>query len=138
MKNRKFSYQKWFDAAQDELNFAKVNLQEQPKFPWYICFHAQQAAEKALKAFLFYKQYPKELRTHNLIALLNLCEKYDKEFNKLSRSCKILNGYYTPTRYPDALPGMTFSGVFKKNEAKEAVELSEEIVKFVKEKIHIK
>ena len=86
MKNRKFSYQKWLDSAQDELNFAKVNLQEQPKFPWYICFHAQQAA----------------------------------------------------TRYPDALPGMTFSGVFKKNEAKEAVELSEEIVKFVKEKIHIK
>jgi len=137
MKKQRPSYQKWLDLAQDELNFAKVNLGEQPEFPWYICFHAQQAAEKSLKAFLFYKQYPKELRTHNLIALLNLCEKYDKEFKKLSRSCKILNGYYTPTRYPDALPGMTPLGVFKRNEAKEAIGLSEEIVEFVKEKIKL-
>ena len=86
MKNQKFSYQKWLDSAQDELNFAKVNLQEQPEFPWYICFHAQQVAP----------------------------------------------------RYPDALPGMTFAGIFKKNEAKEAIELSKEIVEFVKGKIKLK
>jgi len=101
-------------------------------------FSCSTSGRKALKAFLFYKQYPKELRTHNLITLLNLCEKYEKEFNELSRSCKILDGYYTPTRYPDALPGMTPSGVFRKNEAKEAVELAEEIVEFVKERVKLK
>jgi len=73
-----------------------------------------------------------------LIALLSLCEKYDKKFNGVSKNCKILNGYYTPTRYPDALPGMTPLGVFKRNEAKETIELSEEIVKFVKGRIKIK
>lgn len=135
MKKQKHSYTKWLESAIDELKFAKVILEEQPDFPWYVCFHSQQAAEKALKSFLIFKKYSKPIRTHNLVILLECCKNYDKKFNFISESCEILNAYYIPTRYPDALPGMSLTGRFRPTEAKEAVETAQEIVRFVKNKI---
>ena len=66
------------------------------------CFHAQQAAEKALKALLLVRRgtYP---RTHSLEDLLV----YDTsgELSEWEESCRSLSQFYLTTRYVDALPG---------------------------------
>jgi HEPN domain-containing protein len=61
------------------------------------CFHAQQAAEKALKAFLLHHgQTPP--RIHNLSNLLTRCLTFDTTLDTLRAECTILTQYHAPTR----------------------------------------
>lgn len=88
----------WIKKASDDFLWAKHGFQG--KFYGSACFICQQVAEKALKAYLFSKK-EKLIKTHNLIALLRKCKKQDCLFEKLLPACKVLNNYYTDTRYPD-------------------------------------
>jgi HEPN domain-containing protein len=70
------------------------------------CFHCQQAAEKALKAFLISRDedYP---RTHDLRRLIALCARAEPKFKSLEAVAKRLNPYavdfrYEPDFWPDA------------------------------------
>ena len=64
-----------------------------------VCFHAQQCAEKYLKAFLTEQQreFP---RTHFLIALLGLCLPLDSTFEGLRADLASLEDYAVAARYP--------------------------------------
>jgi HEPN domain-containing protein len=54
--------------ARTDLTLASVILEQGPDMdPWVCCFHAQQAAEKALKAVLAQAKEPPFI--HNLVAL---------------------------------------------------------------------
>ncbi len=44
--------QEWLAKADEDFEFAKVNLMEGKPFYSQICFHFQQAAEKYLKAYI--------------------------------------------------------------------------------------
>lgn len=63
-----------------------------------ICFHAQQASEKFLKAYLAYHDvdFP---RTHDLDFLLLECQKIDKESFQID--FKNLTDFGVSVRYPD-------------------------------------
>ncbi|MDX9925540.1 MAG: HEPN domain-containing protein [Ignavibacteriaceae bacterium] len=63
-----------------------------------ICFHAQQASEKFLKAYLAYHDvdFP---RTHDLDYLLLECQKIDK--NAFQLDFKSLTDFGVSVRYPD-------------------------------------
>ena len=63
-----------------------------------ICFHAQQASEKFLKAYLAYHDvdFP---RTHDLDFLLLECQKIDKEAFQID--FKSLTDFGVSVRYPD-------------------------------------
>ena len=63
-----------------------------------ICFHAQQAVEKFLKAFLVFHDidFPK---THDLDFLLLECQKIDKEAFEID--LKSLTDFGVSTRYTD-------------------------------------
>ena len=63
-----------------------------------ICFHAQQASEKFLKAFLAYHDvdFP---RTHDLDFLLLECQKINKEAFQID--FKSLTDFGVSVRYPD-------------------------------------
>ena len=65
-----------------------------------ICFHCQQAAEKALKAFVTYHgtNVPK---THDLTNLNELCAVHEKDIESLVEQCIALNDYAVEIRYPD-------------------------------------
>lgn len=63
------------------------------------CFHAQQAAEKYLKAYLQEQQQPFP-KTHNLIELLELCIPFDSSFDLLRPSLSLLGRYAVHYRYP--------------------------------------
>ena len=62
------------------------------------CFHAQQAAEKALKAFLIHAgiEYP---FTHNLLKLTKLCATVDGNFAALDATVETLTPFAVELRY---------------------------------------
>ncbi|RIK34963.1 MAG: hypothetical protein DCC55_31765 [Chloroflexi bacterium] len=60
--------------------------------------------EKALKGYLLQHTgtYPK---THHLLELLAGCTTIDAAFAQFLPHCTVVDQYYMPTRYPDALIG---------------------------------
>ena len=62
------------------------------------CFHAQQSAEKYLKAFLTHQEIPFPY-THNLTKLVELCAGIDSEFRSLLPRVEALTPYAVRPRY---------------------------------------
>jgi len=69
--------------------------------PWpVVSFHAQQAAEKTLKALLVaHGRLPP--RVHDLAQLLDLCLPFEAEIEPLRADCERLSQYAVDVRYPD-------------------------------------
>jgi len=66
---RRALVRRWLSKARTDLTVALVVLEQGPEMdPWVCCFHAQQAAEKALKAVLV-AQGAEPPFIHNLVAL---------------------------------------------------------------------
>jgi HEPN domain-containing protein len=67
----------WLRIAAREIRLAELALGDKPPLPGEALYHAQQAAEKALKGFLVYSQtvYP---LTHDVRKLLQVCEGIDQ------------------------------------------------------------
>ena len=95
-----------------------------PKPIEIVCFHAQQAAEKMLKAFLVSKgiDFPK---THDLQELCLLCEGLDIQFNNFHREMVTLNRYSVIPRYP-------MEWEITEADAETALKCSENIMNFTK------
>ncbi len=74
------SYREWLDKADKDLRMARIALRE--GIPDYAVFHAQQAVEKYIKAFLVKHGKPFG-RTHNLRKLIDLCREIDDGFQYL-------------------------------------------------------
>jgi len=64
------------------------------------CFHAQQAAEKYLKAYLSLKRvnFP---HLHNLAALVEICKGEDDTFGEIREAAETLTPYAIEARYDD-------------------------------------
>jgi HEPN domain-containing protein len=98
------------------------------------CFHAQQAAEKALKAFLLYNgQTPP--RTHDLSDLLTRCLTFDSTLNTIRAECTTLTQYYAPTRYPDVAAAITPAGLPGQTEAQRAMDYARGILSAIETRI---
>ena len=78
------------------------------------CFHAQQAVEKILKAFLVSrgKAVP---RTHNLVALLDGAVELEPSIADLQEACSLLTPYAVDLRYPGDI------GIVEPGEAEDAL-----------------
>lgn len=96
---------------------------------------AEQAAQKALKAFLA-SQGERALAIHSVEELALRCARLDQGFKTLRKIAGVLDQYYIPTRYPDALafPAVPFE-VYQYAQASEAVKYAERILKRVAQKI---
>ncbi|MFQ5640609.1 MAG: HEPN domain-containing protein [bacterium] len=90
------------------------------------CFHAQQCAEKYLKAYLQFKK-DKFGKTHNLLELKKQCSKFDPAFELQHDILYELNHYAVSFRYPG-------EGAVK-SEAKRAVKAVKIIRDFVRERL---
>ena len=66
------------------------------------CFMAEQAAQKALKAFLMW-QGQRFVPLHSVAQLAERCAQFDPDFAAHIPAGRILDQYYIPMRYPDAL-----------------------------------
>ena len=121
-------HERWLERAEDDLKFARVGLKE--GFYSQVCFLSQQAVEKSLKAFLISRGvlYPK---THKLTDLAEACSKLDRRIERFNKDFRILDEFYIPTRYPDAIPGSLKGFSPSKKRAEEALEMAEKIKAFI-------
>jgi len=95
--------QAWFAAAQKDVELADLVLRS--RFFASACFTCQQAAEKALKAYLLARGRGL-VRMHFLPGLLQECQIFDAGFAGLLDACLVLTSYYTDTRYPESPEGL--------------------------------
>ena len=93
--------------------------------PDISCFHAQQCAEKCLKAFLCSRGADVP-RTHDLARLLEGCIESDPSFGELGQHARELTDYAVETRYPDDWSEIPFE------EAEDAVREAGTIAEFVR------
>lgn len=125
---------RWLTQAQDEFQDAD-DLRKRGRF-YLALFHFQQAAEKAIKAYLYLKVKSIEVfYTHSIDDLLEMALEITSDFREVARAKK-LDRYYIPTRYPNGLPGNIPSRYFDDpKEAEEAMELSKKVIELVEKKI---
>jgi HEPN domain-containing protein len=126
---------RWLVQAQDELADADA-LRSGGRF-YLALFHFQQAAEKALKAYLYLTMRSREevFTTHSLEDLLQKVRALDRDFRGV-KGAKKLDEYAIRTRYPDSLPGKVPSRYFDDpEEAEEAMRLAKGVVELVERKI---
>jgi len=119
-------HERWLEIAKRDLNDAHI-LCKGESFPSasYCC---QQTAEKALKAFLVFKKQ-EILKVHELLKLTNICQQFDRDFQKLDTDLKMLNPFATKFRYPSEfdLPDL--------NDTRLAIKQAESVLKFITKKI---
>lgn len=133
MKLNKEDALRWLEQAEHNLEVAEHNLRG--KFYSDTCFMAEQTAQVGLKAFIIYHKR-RLIWEHSIQELARLCSQYDNSFEIFIEYGKILDRYYIPTRYPNALarPAVPYK-TYTEKDAKEAIQFAREIVKMVKEKI---
>jgi HEPN domain-containing protein len=89
----------WLTRAERDLEAAAMALRGPRILPEIAAYHAQQAAEKAVKAFLVAHDQPFP-PTHNVERLVQLCQAIAPEFARLAASARTLTPYATQFRYP--------------------------------------
>ncbi len=129
MVNKKI-INEWLNFADEDYQFASVNLKEHDKFFSRICFFFQQAAEKYLKAFIVAHKLPFR-KIHDLAVLVEICGKKDKSFSQFKDNARFLTDLYIDTRYP-----VTWPIEQNKKEAEKAQIAAKKIGGFVKGKLH--
>lgn len=89
----------WLSIADMDMASANFLQDMHPTPVEIICYHCQQSAEKYFKGYLAFKE-KEVLKTHDLLVLNNLCQKYDKEFLSINEKCLRLTDYGVNIRYP--------------------------------------
>jgi HEPN domain-containing protein len=118
----------WIAKSEGDLRAARKLIKEDDFTLDSAAYSTQQSAEKALKAYIIFKQQPIP-KTHDLEKLLENCLQYDSTFDQLRKYAEILSPFATYTRYPDDRFHID------REEALEAIQCAEKILKFVKAKI---
>ncbi len=124
---------RWFRQAQQDLLDAEFNLQG-GRFN-LACFLGQQAAEKALRGYLYHRG-AEDVWGHSLIDLCEDAKIFDMFFDTVKSEARQLDKYYEITRYPGFLPGGIIpSEAFDVDDADRSIYLSSRVADFVKERI---
>lgn len=129
MKNNNFAAEKakeWFRKGDNDLKAAEIIIKEAHPPTDTVCFHCQQSVEKYLKGYLT-KKRQEFLKSHDLDYLLKLCVDMNNQFSQYQEAALILNKYGIEPRYPADIPVY-----YSVEEARKAIELAKEIVRFVK------
>jgi len=93
----------WIKFAQADFDAALHLEAQRPVHIEIVCFHCQQAAEKALKAVLAY--HDEEIpRTHSLVSILELCEAHcPRIVDEFIDQADQLSGFAVVVRYPNEI-----------------------------------
>ena len=120
----------WMVKAWRDLETARRVANGDPPFYDIAVYHCQQAAEKAVKAFLVYKGKPYE-KTHDIEVLVDFACEIDSKFSDLTDAADCLNPYATRFRYPNA----TFAVEPQPIEFNEAHQHAKSVYEFVLNRI---
>jgi HEPN domain-containing protein len=112
----------WLNRARSDLALAKAT--QEGVYLEDLCFHAQQGADKAVKALLVKLgvEFP---YVHDLARLLALVEEAGTEIPEPVRQAERLTRFAIIVRYPG------LAGEVNEEEYKEAISLAEEVVHWV-------
>jgi HEPN domain-containing protein len=123
MKNREIILN-WLKRARSNLERAKIGKVSQGILYEDLCFDAQQAVEKSLKAILIKlnQSFPK---THSIGILLKLIEEAGIEIPQNINQAKLLTAYAVDARYPGDYEPVN------KEEYKEALKIAEDVFKWL-------
>ncbi len=116
----------WIAKADEDLKNAEYTLTLDEECPFgTICFHAQQCAEKYIKALLVFHAvlFP---RTHDLVILFNSIPSQDQPNLSLDELA-VINRYAVETRYPGDWEPIS------RQEANEAVGIARTVKDLVRE-----
>ncbi len=132
MKKPRENALRWFRQAEHDLETARRHLD------WCAadaCYCAEQASQKALKAFL-YLRGERSAPEHSVVELARQCAAKDPSFACFVTAVATLDQYYVPTRYPDALadPAVPFE-TYTLPQAEEAIRLASEIMEAVRKQL---
>jgi HEPN domain-containing protein len=113
----------WLRRARSNLARAKADRGLPEVLYEDLCFDAQQAAEKSIKALLVHKgvAFPK---THDIINLLTLVQRGGIEVPEEVRKGGILTGYALESRYPGLSEEVT------EEEYLEAIDMAERVMRW--------
>ncbi|MFZ5821911.1 MAG: HEPN domain-containing protein [Chloroflexota bacterium] len=117
----------WIQKAESDILVAEKLLRGR-KLPANdaICFHAQQCAEKYLKALL--QEHGKHIpKLHDLGELLNLVVSFDPACQFLLTDLETLNDYAVDFRYPGAFA--------TRDEARAAVKAAQAVREFLRQRL---
>jgi HEPN domain-containing protein len=130
--DRRSEGERWLLQAERDMNDAhfamdggRYNL---------ACFLAQQAGEKAMKGYLYYRG-AEAVWGHALADLCEDAKAFEMLFDTIKSRAIYLDKYYNLTRYPNYLPGGIPGDAFDDLEAGRALELADDVIDFVKERL---
>jgi len=110
----------WLHKVRVDLRGADVELNAEPPVVEHVVFHAQQAAEKAMKAFLTWHDRPFR-RTHDLGELGRACLVIDPSLLEVCRRAEALTVFAWVFRYPGDTSGPS------REEAADALRVAREV-----------
>jgi HEPN domain-containing protein len=113
----------WVAKAEEDYAVARLSLRRKKPFTYSACFHAQQCAEKYLKALLVSKGQVFS-KTHDLILLNDLCAKAGVLLTVEPKELNTLAHYAVRIRYPGEDP--------TPEEAQEALEVAKAVRRFAR------
>ena len=116
----------WMVKAWRDLETARRAADGEPPLLDVAVYHCQQAAEKAVKAFLVHPGKPYE-KTHDIEVLTDLAGEVDSAFSTLADAADALTPYATRFRYPNS----TFAVEPQPAEYREALQHAQAIYDFV-------
>lgn len=98
--------QAWLDYAATDLSVAQTLFDVHRPQPYeIICYHCQQAAEKAIKGLFIYFDLPGNIpKKHDLSFLLNQIQHKTVISKELRQHADMLNVYGIVSRYPNGIP----------------------------------
>ena len=108
----------WVERAEEDFAIAVASVRRKKPWTYGACFHAQQCAEKYLKAILVAngQEFPK---VHDLLALNTLCEQAGMLTGLDPARLDVLSAYAVRIRYPGDDP--------TPDEARQAVEIARSV-----------
>lgn len=120
--------EEWLERGKHDLEVARFLLIKE-EYSDVVLFHIHQAVEKYLKGFLISRDW-KLKKIHDLELLVTEAMFFNDEFQKYLDLGRKLTAFYYEERYP---PGpITY---YSKEEIEEILEIADEIIKELKEKI---
>lgn len=129
MKEAIQSSKEWLEYAQTDWQAAIHLTTATPKQFRNICYHCEQAAEKALKGFLTLHEVNFR-HTHDLVQLCMSCMEIDPSYQEIAEGCSVLTGYGTQMRYPSGID-------VDETETREALAICEAIIGFIEQSLDI-
>ncbi len=98
-KDKKSYIKNWLFRANEDFSVMQaLHDIDLDSYTSSVCFHAQQASEKFLKAYLAYKDFDFP-RTHDIDYLLMECQRFEPEL--FSIEVKSISDFGVSIRYPD-------------------------------------